>query len=215
MVQLTGFAPNTFFETPEGKLSVEWLREGDLIDTMDAGPQEIIWIGRGSCRSDTPDDAVVLPDAGGSQLCVAPHQQIMVVGWQLELLFGCDEMLVDARHILPADQHFQPTISGGPDAVHLMLAQPALVKADGIWVSAPGCDRPFIEQFSPAVQKTLEALPVAINDENQAIRPVLEQWEATELNVPLLSLVATASGAQLVAPLEDRVKTSTFGSLAV
>lgn len=43
---VTCFARGTRIATPEGECPVEWLRTGDLVDTLDHGPQTIRWIGR-------------------------------------------------------------------------------------------------------------------------------------------------------------------------
>jgi hypothetical protein len=39
------FTPGTRLATPAGPVPVEALREGDMVDTVDGGAQEILWIG--------------------------------------------------------------------------------------------------------------------------------------------------------------------------
>lgn len=58
------YAPGTLIETPDGPRPVEELQIGDLVNTLDHGPQPIRWVRRG----DHPLDAV---DADGKPVLIA------------------------------------------------------------------------------------------------------------------------------------------------
>ncbi|MEZ5716615.1 MAG: Hint domain-containing protein [Paracoccaceae bacterium] len=49
------FARGTLIETPAGPQAIETLKAGDLVNTLDAGPQTIRWIGGHSSAAIGPN----------------------------------------------------------------------------------------------------------------------------------------------------------------
>ncbi|MEB8389018.1 Hint domain-containing protein [Rhodobacteraceae bacterium KMM 6894] len=83
------YAPGTLIETPSGPTPVETLKVGDLIETLDHGPQAIRWVHSGNVPLEDVDvDAKpVLIAAGalgtglpGMDLIVSPHHRMVVGG---------------------------------------------------------------------------------------------------------------------------------------
>lgn len=97
------FARGTLIETPDGPRYIETLREGDLVTTLDNGPQPIRWIGSRKFPG-TGVNAPVRFRAGvlGNvrELRVSQNHRMLIRGAQAELLFGQPEVLVAAKHLV-------------------------------------------------------------------------------------------------------------------
>lgn len=100
------FVAGTMIDTPDGPRPIEMLAVGDLVMTLDSGPQPIRWTG---CRVVTGagDFAPIrfAPGALGNDtaLLVSPQHRMLIGGWRAELLFGEAEVLVAAKHLLNGD----------------------------------------------------------------------------------------------------------------
>lgn len=126
------FAPSTLLETPQGPRPASVIRAGDWVETADAGPQQVLWSGRISLPSLGALRPVRLcaPSFGrASDLWVLPHQRIAISGASVEYLFGDDEVLIEARHLVDgctALQPDQPAVLGWQgillDRHHLLIA---------------------------------------------------------------------------------------------
>lgn len=100
------FVAGTFIETPEGSCLVENLRAGDWVVTLDKGPQQVRWRGKRSVVG--VGDFAPIRFAKGAMgndapLLVSPQHRMLVEGWRAQLLFGEDEVLVAAKHLVNAD----------------------------------------------------------------------------------------------------------------
>ena len=97
------FVAGTLITTPRGEVPVEWLRAGDLVETLDAGPQPLIWTG-GRQVAGRGAYAPVRFEAGvlGNRrpLLVSQQHRMMLSGWRAELACGAPEVLVAAKHLV-------------------------------------------------------------------------------------------------------------------
>ena len=97
------FAAGTRIATPRGEVPVEWLRPGDLVETLDAGPQPLIWTG-GRQVTGRGSYAPVRFEAGAfgnrRPLLVSQQHRMMLSGWRAELACGTPEVLVAAKHLV-------------------------------------------------------------------------------------------------------------------
>lgn len=96
------FASGARIATPTGPRAVERLVPGDLVLTVDDGPQPILWAGRRTVRGDGPFAPVHLSRGvlGLRQpLLVSPQHRMMAQGQRLELMFGIDSAFVAAKHL--------------------------------------------------------------------------------------------------------------------
>lgn len=97
------FVQGTMIRTTRGDAPVEILKVGDLIETLDHGPQPIRWIGCSPTDASGDNAPIVFkPGAIGNdtELSVSPQHRVLVQGWQAELYFGEAEVLVPAKHLL-------------------------------------------------------------------------------------------------------------------
>ncbi|MGV6847741.1 MAG: Hint domain-containing protein [Marinibacterium sp.] len=127
------FTAGTLIDTPDGPRKVEDLRPGDLVNTVDHGPQPVRWSGARQVTADG-DYAPVRIAAGAfgntRSLWVSPQHRILIGGWQSELLFGEPEVLVAAKHLVNGT-----TVTRHPLArvsyVHILFDRHELVRAEG------------------------------------------------------------------------------------
>lgn len=128
------FVAGTLIDTPEGPRAVEDLNVGDLVMTRDNGPQKVLWTG---CRvvAGQGDLAPIrfAPNALGNELelLVSPQHRMLITGWRAELLFGEDEVLVAAKHLVNGDMiHVMSTRQVSYH--HLLFDQHEIVFSNGI-----------------------------------------------------------------------------------
>jgi hypothetical protein len=129
------FTTGTLIDTPAGARPVETLRPGMSVQTRDHGVQKILWTGRRRMLAEA-GFAPVRIKAGTmsnrTDLRVSQQHRILVTGWQAEMFFGADEVLVPALHLvgLPGVE----TITGGNVGYHhILLPCHAAVRSDGLW----------------------------------------------------------------------------------
>ena len=134
-----GLAGSTMIATPQGPRPLKTLSAGDMVLTADDGPQPVVWQGGVSVPSIGAFRLIRLlaPYFGSSRdLLVQPGQHIALSGTEVEYLFGEDEVLVEARHLVDDQTAFwEPE---GP-LVHchsLLLENHSLIQANGCWVDS-------------------------------------------------------------------------------
>ncbi|MBD3765558.1 MAG: Hint domain-containing protein [Rhodobacterales bacterium] len=170
---VTCFTPGTRIETPQGPVPVQALAVDDLVLTRDHGAQPIRWIGR---RDLTADDLRARPQlvpvrisAGAlgpglpeRDLVVSPQHRVLMGGWKAELLFGEDEVLAAAQHLLgcPGIGRAAP---GPVSYIHLMFDRHELVLSEGAWT----------ESFQPG-DHSLRGMDEALRAELAALFPDLD-----------------------------------------
>jgi len=128
------FTPGTLIETDQGLRAIETLKPGDLVMTRDNGFQPLLWMssrtvpGRGQFAP-----VVFAPGAIGNpeELTVSPQHRMLIIGWQAELFFGVDEVLVPAKHLVNGNTIRQVETSE-VTYIHLLLADHEIVMAGGV-----------------------------------------------------------------------------------
>lgn len=101
------FARGTLIETPEGPRAIDGLSEGDMVNTLDAGPQPIRWIGSMRLPGTEWDNAPVRVKRGAlgnvRDLWLSQNHRVLLRGAKAELLFGETEVLVAVKHLCNDD----------------------------------------------------------------------------------------------------------------
>lgn len=139
------FVAGTHIAVPGGVVRVEDLKQGDLVLTLDHGPQPLRWIGERTVSGRYAMAPVTFaPDTMGNTqpLRVSPQHRILTTTWQGELLFGHDELLVPARAFVG-----QPGVTQDPvdrvTYVHLLFDRHQIVLAEDI-----ACESLFLGEIS-------------------------------------------------------------------
>ena len=108
-LQFVCFAPGTGILTPEGERAVESLASGDLVVTMDSGPQPVLWVG---CRtldfSRSPSDQKpVLVPAGAlgpgtprRPLVISPQHRVLLGSAEVRRRHGYDQALGPVKGLI-------------------------------------------------------------------------------------------------------------------
>ncbi|HMO06172.1 MAG TPA: choice-of-anchor L domain-containing protein [Paracoccaceae bacterium] len=144
--QIPCFVAGTRIRTPQGDRPVEALTPGDLVDTLDHGPQPLRWIGRRSVPARGPMAPVAIrANTFGphGRLVVSPQHRILVRDAMAELLFGEGDVLVAAKDLI--DGRAVRQMEGGEVTyVHLLFDRHEVVFSEGL----------ATESFLPGPQST-------------------------------------------------------------
>ncbi|WP_299699817.1 Hint domain-containing protein [uncultured Tateyamaria sp.] len=127
------FTPGTRIRVPGGTRPVQKLKPGDLVSTMDHGPQPVQWVGTRTVPA-IGDRVPVTISAGilGTRrdLTVSPNHRILLESGATEVLTGESRLLVAAKHLVNGD-----TIRSAPNGfvtyVHIMFDAHRVVWANG------------------------------------------------------------------------------------
>ncbi len=128
------FVAGTMIATPSGERAVETLRAGDWVDTVDDGPQRLLWVGGGAVVAQ--DEALPVCISAGvlnndRDLWVSGQHLLMLSGIDCDLLFGEAEVLVAAKHLLGLAGVYRAVGVGKVSYHHLLMERHQLIIADG------------------------------------------------------------------------------------
>ncbi len=187
------FTPDTLIRTPRGPRRVEAIRPGDLVSTLDAGDQPLVWAGSvtvGPRRlAATPALRPIRIRQGAlgaglpaRDLLVSPQHRVLIGGWRAELLFGSVQVLVAARHLVDGRRVQVASDIRSVTYLHLMFNAHQVIWAEDAPTESfhpaarhlllPDQTAELLRLF-PALQATAGHIPAA--------RPCLRQWEARAL----------------------------------
>ncbi|MEN8894124.1 Hint domain-containing protein [Planktotalea arctica] len=128
------FTPGTLIDTPHGARDIETLKAGDLVNTRDSGAQPIKWMGARTLPC-TPATAPIRFEMGALEgltrpLTVSPQHKMLISHFACDLLFGQQEVLCSAKHMLGAGiaRHGQSMVR----YIHLMLDTHQVITANGV-----------------------------------------------------------------------------------
>ncbi len=135
------FAKGTLIATTTGQVAVEDLALGDLILTMDHGPQPIRWIGNRKIDLSRPAAATLRPirikagalGAGSPtrDLIVSPQHRILVRSKIAQRMFGAVEVLVAAKQLLQLEGIDIAHDMNEVDYFHILFDQHQIIISDG------------------------------------------------------------------------------------
>ncbi|MGM0743555.1 MAG: Hint domain-containing protein [Pseudomonadota bacterium] len=160
------FASGTLIETPMGPQAIETLKAGDMVNTVDEGPQRIRWIG-GTQTAGVGANAPVRIRRGAignvRDLWVSQNHRVLITGARAELLFGEAQVLVAAKHLVN-DNTIRIIQCETIEYWHFLFDQHQIVFAE----ASP------VESLYPG-QQSLEAVTPVERDEIVALFPELEK----------------------------------------
>lgn len=202
IVTLTTVAPcftlGTRIDTPKGPVPIEDLQAGDLVTTLDHGPQPVQWIGT-STRRAIGSDAPIRIAAGAlgahQDLELSPQHRILMSAADAELMFGTHEVLVKAKD-LQNDHSIRRRADGqAVTYVHLLFERHEIICGNGLWSESYQFGDFSAEGFDIGCRdELLRLFPVLLDQISsgrfETARPSLKQFEAAILTNSL-----TRSGA--------------------
>ncbi|WP_420585259.1 Hint domain-containing protein [Ruegeria sp.] len=128
------FTAGTLVDTPTGPLAIEELRPGDLVFTIDNGALPVRWIGERTV-SGRGSLAPIRISAGAlgarRDLLVSPQHRILISGWQSELMFAEDEVLVPAK-MLANGSTVKQVPCDSVTYVHILFDRHQLLRTSGL-----------------------------------------------------------------------------------
>lgn len=136
-------ARGTLVDTNSGPKRVELLSAGDLVSTEDGPPKPVRWVGsRKILAQELAHDPALRPvkiTAGAfgphlpeRDLWVSPQHRVLVSGWQAEIYFGSDEVLVPAKALLNGDTIFIDQHIDEVEYFHVLFDQHEIMFTEGL-----------------------------------------------------------------------------------
>lgn len=179
------FAPATMIETPTGPRPAASLRAGDLVETVDAGAQPVVWSGRVSLPALGSLCPVRLcaPSFGATRdLWLMPEHRVVVGGPVVDYLFGKEEVLVPARYLVDGCTALQPDRPSVLGWHGILLADHHLLMSDGCLIESLSIGA-LARHRSLAANTVLADLAKAgkLPTHPRRARPVLKSYEAMTL----------------------------------
>ncbi|WP_055688140.1 Hint domain-containing protein [Litoreibacter arenae] len=170
--QVVCFAAGTLIETEHGAVEVQFLQPGDKVLTRDAGLQELTWTGgrRVEACGDLAPIVITKGALGNTRdLIVSPQHRMLLEGWQAQLWFGEDEVLVKAKDLVN-DTTIYVREGGKVNYHHILFDAHQVVYAEGA----------ASESFHPGPQ-AIGALEQGPRDELLKLFPELTHMAAPNM----------------------------------
>ncbi len=136
------FARGTLILTPEGEKPVETLNTGDLVTTLDHGPQLVRWLGMRHLSptelAQRPAFRPILIRAGAlgdgrpaTDLILSPQHRVLAASPITCRMFDAPEVLLAAKALLPLPGVEQLGGTDGVDYFHVLLDQHEILMVNG------------------------------------------------------------------------------------
>lgn len=181
---LPGLTGNVPVATPDGYVPAGYLKRGDLVLTQTGAAVPVLH----TVRQIMPAHGSLRPVRLRApyyglrrDIIVAPHQRLVIGGSQVEYLFGCEAVLVPARHLV---NRVSALAASGADLVtyhHLLLPGHEVIKVAGCPVESLyiGRLRRKPDQLAASLLAPFER--AQLPEHPQPVWPVLKPFEAIAL----------------------------------
>jgi len=181
------FVAGTLIRTPNGHKKVEDLMVGDWVETRDHGPQKLRWSGK-TRRLAVGSNAPIVFETGalGDHATVAfsPNHRVLIATPHVSMLFGADEMLVKAAHLVNGASIRPRATSTHVTYCHLLFDRHEIVFANGLESESyhPGAET--IASFDTSTKQEIYDLFPALkhNGYGPTARPCLKAHEGRVLS---------------------------------
>lgn len=186
--QLPCFVAGTLIDTPNGPVRVEELRPGDLVLTLDNGPQPIRWAG--SRAIEAKDNFAPIRICAGSygaetDVLLSPQHRVLVCDVWAELLFGESEVLVKAKDLVNGKTVRREENGERVTYVHLLFDQHNIVTSSGLlsesYLPGPMMRYTFPEESCAEIIALFPELADIESAGWESARPILKTYEAQAL----------------------------------
>lgn len=163
------FTPDTRLATPYGPRMIRDLRQGDLIETRDNGPQEVLWTGHrrmtGARLYAMPHLRPIRFKAGAlgigrpdEDLLVSPQHRMLLQGPAAMALFNTPEVLVAAEDLLNDQTVITDHTLREVTYVHIMLERHNVIWANGLESESFHPSNTALDTVDPAAREVLLGL---------------------------------------------------------
>lgn len=176
---VTCFTPGTMIMTRRGETKVELLRTQDEVLTRDHGYQPIRWIGQmqlsprrldlqPNLRPILIEASALGPGLPEQDLIVSPQHRLLICSKTAQRMFGTDEVLVAAKHLLslPGIHALSPTQA--VSYLHILCDAHELVWSNGTWSETLFTGPQAIKAMPAAARREIFALFPALREGTHA-----------------------------------------------
>lgn len=178
----TCFTPGARIAVPHGTRNVEDIKMGDMVETMDDGAQPVAIVLRQTVRA-FGKFAPILFEKGSignnRTLIVSPEHRMLIDDWRAQLMMGCDEVLVAAKHLVDGDS-IRVVEGGSVEYIHLLFERHQIIFANGCPTESCLPDTALLHQECTQQAELLELFPelAKVRTRNRCARMVLKRNEA-------------------------------------
>lgn len=180
-VNVACFTAGTLIDTDHGPIAVEHLTSGMRLTTLDNGFQPV----RAVLSRVVPGECLFAPvviskGALGNkrELVVSPAHKMMVSGWRVELMFGCEQMLASARTLINGDTIYRRPVSE-VQYFHILLDQHEIIFAEEAATESYFLDS--ASDMDESAQELQALFPDVFDRMGTIARPVLRGYETKAL----------------------------------
>lgn len=163
------FSANTLVQTPTGVVPIETLKAGDVLQTVDNGPQKIRWIGKRKLSFDELKEnpslypVRILAHSLGNQLperdlLVSRQHRMCISSKAAERMFGTKEILVAAIRLTLLPGIFVDETVKEIEYFHLLFDDHQLLTVEGTKAESLYLGRDTIKTLSPQGRKEVAAV---------------------------------------------------------
>lgn len=195
------FVAGTLIDTPGGQRSVEDLAAGDVVETVDAGQQALVWTGKRRLNATETRDTNMRPirfPAGclgpgcpSSDVLLSPNHRVLLSDSALELLFFETDVLLPAQHLVGWRGIDVALDVPAPEYVHLLFSSHQLVRSHGLVSESFHPLQQGLAGYSAETRAELLELFPGLNENEAAYGPTRRYClTATEAKVALSCLSA-------------------------
>ncbi|MGJ8605845.1 MAG: Hint domain-containing protein [Marivita sp.] len=191
--QLPCFVAGTLIDTPDGPKPVDSLREGDLVTTLDDGPQPIRWAGSKTVVA-TDRFSPVCISAGSygatEDVMLSPQHRVLVRDIWAELLFGESEVFVKAKDLVNGKTVRHVMRGEQVTYVHLLFDRHQILESSGLasesYLPGPMMSACFDQDAHEEILTLFPELADISSGGWDAARPILKSHEARALQARAL-----------------------------
>ncbi len=194
-VDVPCFTPGTMIKTPRGEIAVEKLKVGDVVLTLDNGPQTIRWIGERqlsiadlTCNRHF-QPVVITKDALGENvpdrdLTVSPEHRMLISSPRLQILFDKAAALIPARGLRNGTTIRSVTVSEQVSYFHILFDQHEIIFANGAPAESLHVDDRALSLSQEAARDEILALFPELKGRATPFRPLAyPQLKSLEANL--------------------------------
>lgn len=186
------FYQGTTLMTAEGDQPVDWIRPGDRVMTKDHGFQPVLWVGRTTFSArkleTTPELRPIRiaaqsidAETPAQDLLLPPEHRVLLKSYQVELLFGTDEVFAPIKAIANGGAIAQFLPQYEISYYHILFQNHEIVLAEGLWVESFFPGKLALASLPAKKQAQIGRLLGPKTDAMKTARLCLKPWEVNLL----------------------------------